>query len=41
VRYGLPYVTTISAARASVEAIKALIADELQVAALQDYHPRA
>jgi len=41
VRYGLPYVTTISAARASVEAIKALMADELQVAALQDYHPRA
>lgn len=40
VRYGVPYVTTISAARASVEAIRALMADELQVAALQDYHSR-
>jgi len=40
VRYGLPYVTTISAARASVEAIRSQMADALQVAALQDYHSR-
>jgi len=40
VRYGVPYVTTIPAARASVEAIRSLRADELSVAALQDYHAR-
>jgi len=40
VQHGVPYVTTLSAARASVEAIRALMADELQVAALQDYHSR-
>ena len=40
VRNGVPYVTTIPAARASVEAIRSLRADELHVAALQDYHAR-
>ena len=39
-RYGVPYVTTISAARASVEAIRALINGKQNVAALQDYHDR-
>jgi carbamoyl-phosphate synthase large subunit len=37
-RYGVPYATTISAARASVEAIRALMEGEQSVAALQDYH---
>jgi carbamoyl-phosphate synthase large subunit len=37
-RYGVPYVTTISAARASVEAIRALKEGNQSVGALQDYH---
>ena len=39
-RHNVPYFTTIPAARASVEAIKALKAGELHVAALQDYYAR-
>ncbi|MBM4311452.1 MAG: carbamoyl-phosphate synthase large subunit [Deltaproteobacteria bacterium] len=40
-RYNVPYFTTIPAARASVEAIRALKAGEVHVSALQDYYARA
>jgi len=36
---GLPYVTTLAAARATVEAIGALIQQDLRVKPLQDHHP--
>jgi carbamoyl-phosphate synthase large subunit len=39
-RYNVPYFTTIPAARASVEAIRALKAGEVHVSALQDYYAR-
>jgi len=38
IRHNVPYFTTVAAARASVEAIRALKADQLHVSALQDYY---
>ena len=40
-KLGLPYVTTLAAAKATVEAIKALSAQELRVKPLQDHNPEA
>jgi hypothetical protein len=39
--YNVPYVTTLAAARAVAHAITDLIADDLSVRSLQEYHGTA
>ena len=41
IQYSVPCVTTMTGARATVEAIRALKEEELQVRSLQEYHARA
>ena len=38
---GLPYITTIAAAKATVGAVEDLIRSDLTVSALQDYYQKA
>ena len=37
----IPYVTTIAAARAMAQALRVLKTQEVEVKAMQDYHPSA
>ena len=38
IRHKIPYITTIAAAKASVEGIESIISGGIEIKALQDYH---